>query len=129
MDVYFDGDCPLCVREIAWLRRLDRHARLHLIDIASPDFEAPEGKTHETLMAEMHVRTADGKWRKGVDAFAAMYRAVGIIPIAMLLESKLLKPIAERAYAIFARNRLRWTGRDVCTNGTCAHKVPPNVAA
>ena len=32
--VWFDGACPLCVREIAWMRRLDRRNAIAFVDVS-----------------------------------------------------------------------------------------------
>ena len=50
-----DGDCPLCAREVAMLRRLDRgRGRLGFDDIAAPGFDAARyGATHAELMARI----------------------------------------------------------------------------
>ncbi len=33
VEVFFDGECPLCMREIRMLRRLDRKDRIRFTDI------------------------------------------------------------------------------------------------
>ena len=35
--VWFDGGCPLCRREIALMRRLDRRGAITFVDAASAD--------------------------------------------------------------------------------------------
>jgi predicted DCC family thiol-disulfide oxidoreductase YuxK len=63
-EVFYDGDCPLCVREIAALRALDRHGRVRFTDIADPRFDpAREGlPSWQTLMDRIHGRVlADRK--------------------------------------------------------------------
>ena len=40
MEVFYDGGCSICDREVQLWRRLDRRQRLRLIDIASPDLAA-----------------------------------------------------------------------------------------
>ena len=40
VQVFYDGDCPLCAKEIALLRRLDRRQRVWFTDIAGPEFDA-----------------------------------------------------------------------------------------
>ena len=34
--VWFDGACPLCAREIAWMRRLDRRNAIAFVDVSRP---------------------------------------------------------------------------------------------
>lgn len=68
IEVFYDGDCPLCSREIAMLRRLDRRQRIRFVDIAAPGFDASAmGASREALMARIHGRLPDGRssrvWR------------------------------------------------------------------
>ncbi|MGZ0167798.1 MAG: DCC1-like thiol-disulfide oxidoreductase family protein [Planctomycetales bacterium] len=36
--MFYDGDCPLCLRETNFIRRLNRNRRVCFTNIASPDF-------------------------------------------------------------------------------------------
>ena len=38
LEAFYDGACPLCLREVNLLRRLDRHNRVQFTDISSPSF-------------------------------------------------------------------------------------------
>src|SRR5688572_7223684 len=81
-EVFYDGDCPLCRREIAGLLRLDRKHRITFTDIARPDFDATSlGLTHERMMAKIHGRTADGTLVEGVEVFRQLYSALGFAPL------------------------------------------------
>jgi predicted DCC family thiol-disulfide oxidoreductase YuxK len=118
-----DGDCPLCAREVAMLRRLDRgRGRLAFDDIAAPDFDASRyGRTQVELMARIHGVLPDGTLIEGVEVFRRAYAAVGLGWLVAPTRWPLLRPLADGAYRWFARNRLRLTGRnDVCTPDRCA---------
>ena len=39
-EVFYDGECPLCMREIRMLRRMDRRGRIRFTDIAAPGLDA-----------------------------------------------------------------------------------------
>jgi len=118
VEVFYDGDCPLCQREISMLRRWDRHEKIRFTDIASPSFDAGVvGKSHADLMAQMHGRLPDGTWLQGVEVFRRLYAAVGFKRLAMLSRLPLISQILNLGYAVFARNRLRLTGR--CTAESC----------
>ena len=39
IEVFYDGECPFCRREIAMLKVLDRHHRIRATDIAASDFD------------------------------------------------------------------------------------------
>ncbi len=123
VEVFFDGGCPLCRREINMLRRWDRHHRIRFTDIDAPSFRAAElGKTQEDLMAHIQGRLADGTWISGVEVFRQLYSAVGLGWIVMLTRLPILSHMLDWGYVLFAKNRLRLTGR--CSAGTCSIDNP-----
>jgi predicted DCC family thiol-disulfide oxidoreductase YuxK len=120
--VLYDGECPLCAREVAMLRRLDRgRGRVDFEDIAAPDFDpARHGHTHAELMARIHGVLPDGAVIEGVEVFRRAYAAVGLGWLVAPTRWPILRPLADAAYRWFARNRLRLTGRDDCPSERCA---------
>lgn len=75
--VWYDGACPLCLREIALMRRLDRRQAITFIDVATPDAVCPIDR--RALLARFHARDVDGQMLSGAAAFAAMWRAIDIL--------------------------------------------------
>lgn len=125
--ILVDGDCPLCEREAAMLRRMDAgRGRLALVDISEPDFDASRyGRSHETLMARIHGVRPDGTVIEGVEVFRRAYAAVGRGWLLAWTAWPGLRVAADAAYRWFARNRLRWTGReDACEGDRCAVPEP-----
>lgn len=124
LEVFYDGECPLCVREIGFLRRRDKRGRVRFTDIASADFardEATLGITWERLMDRIHARLSDGSWIEGVEVFRRLYGAVGLGWLLAPTRVPGLRQLADWAYRVFAKNRLKWTGR--CGPDGCA--LPP----
>jgi len=120
VEVFFDGDCPLCMREIRMLRKRDHAQRIQFTDIAAPDFDARlYGVTRAELMAKIRGRLADGTWIEGVEVFRQLWGAVGFRRLVALSRLPLVSHVLRGLYHLFARNRLRLTGR--CgPDGTCA---------
>ncbi|MBS1151370.1 MAG: hypothetical protein H6Q89_3068 [Myxococcaceae bacterium] len=123
-EVFFDGACPLCTREIALLQRLDRRERIRFTDIAAPGFDAgPVGVGWAQLMDRIHGRLPDGTLLEGVEVFRRLYQAVGFGPLVAATRLPGISHLLELAYRRFAKNRLRLTGR--CVEGGCAlHSRP-----
>jgi len=118
VEVFFDGACPLCLREITMLRRLDRRDRIRFTDIAAEGFDPAEvGRSWQALMERIHGRLPDGTLLEGVEVFRRLYAAVGFGPVVALTRLPGLSHLLELAYRAFARNRLRLTGR--CLDGQC----------
>jgi len=119
VEVFYDGACPVCVREMGVVRKLDRRARVRFTDIAAPGFSAAaHGKTHEEFMRRMQARLPDGSFVDGVEAFRRVYAAVGFRRLAALSRVPGLAQALDWGYAKFAANRLRLTGR--CDGDVCA---------
>ena len=118
VEVFFDGACPLCRREINLLRRLDRRRRVLFTDISDAGFVPEEhGKAMPDLMAQIHGRLPDRTWIVGLEVFRRLYAAVGFRRLVAATRLPLVSHGLEIGYRLFAKNRLRLTGR--CSSDTC----------
>jgi predicted DCC family thiol-disulfide oxidoreductase YuxK len=120
--VLYDGDCPLCSREVRFLEKRDRgRGRIHFEDIAEPYFDpGAYGLDARDVMARIHGVLPDGTVIEGVEVFRRAYATVGLGWLVAPTRWPGLRRLAELAYRIFARNRLRWTGRaSACEAGRC----------
>jgi predicted DCC family thiol-disulfide oxidoreductase YuxK len=123
IEVFFDGECPLCVREINMLRRMDRgRGRITFTDIAREGFDASAlGIPWATLMDRIHGRLPDGTIIEGVEVFRRLYSAVGLAPLVSLTRLPGVSQSLDWAYERFAKNRLKLTGRCLPdADGACA---------
>ncbi|MEM7740912.1 MAG: DUF393 domain-containing protein [Pseudomonadota bacterium] len=75
--LFYDGACPLCRREIALMRRLDRRGQLSFENVA--ELDAPVSCTidRNELLAQFHARLPNGQVVRGARAFCEAY---GVIP-------------------------------------------------
>ncbi|CAN5531408.1 DUF393 domain-containing protein [soil metagenome] len=124
VEVFFDGECPLCRREIDMLRRIDRESRIRFTDIAAPGFD-PKAfgleLDHAALMARIHGRRANGELIEGVEVFRELYAAVGFRRLVALSRLPIVRDVMNLGYRFFAKNRLRLTFRKApdCDTGVC----------
>lgn len=115
LEAFYDGACPLCLREVKLLKRLDRQNRILFTDISSPGFKAVEyGKSQDEFMQEMHARLSDGSWITGVEVFRRLYSAVGFRFLVWPSRLPGISGGLDYLYQIFAKKRLSLTGR--CQN-------------
>ena len=118
VEVFYDGACPLCMREIRMLRGRDHRARIRFTDIAVESFDAGAvGLSWTELMNRIHGRLPDGTIIEGVEVFRRLYAAVGFRPLVTLSRAPGISQLLDLAYRLFAKNRLRLTGR--CADGAC----------
>lgn len=103
LEVWYDGTCPLCTREIAVMRRLDRAGAIRFIDVASPGSQCPIDR--KALLERFHARE-NGVMLSGAAAFAAMWRAIPLLrPIGLIARWKPAQALLEIAYLRFLKVR------------------------
>jgi predicted DCC family thiol-disulfide oxidoreductase YuxK len=125
--VLYDGDSPLCSREFRFLEKQDRgRGRIQFEDIAEPSFDpGAYGLAAGMVMARIHGVLPDGTVIEGVEVFRRAYAAVGLGWLVAPTRWPGRRRLAELAYRVFARNRLRWTGRaSGCEAGRCEAVAP-----
>lgn len=111
-EVFFDGQCPLCSREIQLLKKLDKQDKIIFTDISTPSFDANAfGLKQSDFMAEIRGRLQDGKMIAGVEVFRQLYEAVGMKCLVRISRFPIIAQMLDLGYRIFAKNRLRLTGR------------------
>ena len=103
LTVWHDGDCPLCRREIALMRRLDRRGAIRFVDVASGDASCPVDRA--TLLARFHARE-DGRLLSGAAAFAAMWRAIPLLrPLGLAARDRRVLALLDWGYLRFLHAR------------------------
>lgn len=116
VEVFYDGGCPICSREIAVYKRmasadpagpLAQHGAWR--DISPQDAATPAEADRETLMRRFHARRADGRLVSGAAAFFAVWRATPKLAwLGRLLDRQPFIAIADLAYAGFLAVRPLW---------------------
>lgn len=102
--IWYDGSCPLCRREIALMRRLDRRGAIAFVD-AADDAAAGCPVAAQERLSRLHARE-DGRILSGAPAFAAMWRAIPLLrPLGLIARNRAVLALLERAYLAFLRVR------------------------
>lgn len=102
--LYYDGQCPLCRREISRLRAA-RGAAIALVDIHSLGDETPVDR-HE-LLRTLHLRRADGQWLRGADANVSAWDNTDKARWLALLRWPVARHIVDLGYRLWAAWRYR----------------------
>jgi predicted DCC family thiol-disulfide oxidoreductase YuxK len=134
IQVFFDGACVVCSREIAHYVRMDQEQRLIPIDISHSDFDPkPYGITLDDFMYELHVIDQRGRVYRGVEGFWAIWQAfpssTALGLLGSLITLPLVNPLARLSYKVFARLRpFLPKHKDLCESGTCriGKRKPPH---
>lgn len=110
----YDGACPLCVREVNFLKRKDNDRGLiAFVDIAADDYDPKDnaGIDFETAMGRIHAVLPDGAIVQNVEVFRQTYDILGIGWIYAITKIPLVGRIADALYGVWADYRLLLTGR------------------
>jgi predicted DCC family thiol-disulfide oxidoreductase YuxK len=110
----YDGDCPLCLREVNFLRQKDAGRGLvSFVDIADDAYEptAHGGIDFATAMGRIHAVLPDGTVIRNVEVFRRIYSILGIGWIYAPTRWPLIGPVVDQVYDLWADWRLQVTGR------------------
>lgn len=122
LTILYDGQCPLCVKEMRSLMRADLKHKIQLADINAPDFATrfPE-VSHHAAMSKLHGYLEDQSSKTlltGLDVTYHAWRLVGKGWLIAPLRWPVIKVIADYCYLKFAKHRFtlsRWlTGQARC---------------
>jgi predicted DCC family thiol-disulfide oxidoreductase YuxK len=109
--VWHDGACPLCQREMALMRRLDRRRQITFIDVNAGTCPLDRA----AMLARLHAREEGGTIVIGAAAFAAMWRAIPLLrPLGLIAGRPPALALLEWLYTCFLRVRprlQRWARR------------------
>lgn len=97
--VWHDGACPLCRREIATMRRLDRRGAIRFIDASEGGNLCPIDQA--ARLRRFHAEE-NGRMLTGAAAFAALWRAIPILrPFGLAARNPIILGTLEFAYRGF----------------------------
>ncbi len=118
----YDGGCPLCLREIDFLKSKDELNKIDFVDINDVNYNPILFKniTYSEAMSNLHGILENGNIIKGLDVLAYSYELIGLGWIYYPLKNEFLSPILRLIYKYWAKYRLKITGRSniekLCTS-------------
>ncbi|KAK9810504.1 hypothetical protein WJX72_011884 [[Myrmecia] bisecta] len=110
----YDGDCPLCMREVNMLRRRDEgKGKIDFVDVASPDYDPADnaGISYKQAMGTIHALLPDGRVVTNIEVFRRLYEAVGLGWVYAITKYEPVAKAADAVYGVWAKYRLPITGR------------------
>lgn len=102
LTVLYDGDCPLCSREIAWYRQKPANEPIRWVNLRDPAARLPDGIERKAALARFHVVHANGAVATGAAGFLRLWRVYpGLGRAARLLSRPWALAVLERGYRLF----------------------------
>jgi predicted DCC family thiol-disulfide oxidoreductase YuxK len=114
IELLYDGECPLCMREVNFLKRRDADRGLvAFVNIADDDYSPAEhgGVDFETAMGRIHAVLPDGTVIKNIEVFRRVYDILGMGWVYAATRLPIVGAIVDWLYGIWADWRLALTGR------------------
>lgn len=108
----YDGECPICKREVCFLQSKGNQSKVKFIDITSKEFLAVHNTIdYQTAMSQIHAIDSKGNLLVGIPAFAAVYARCQLLVTSTLLRIPFIESTLKPLYKLFAKYRLLITGR------------------
>lgn len=110
----YDGDCPLCMREVRFLQKKDQGRGLvKLVDIADDNYEPSLhcNIDYKSAMGRIHAVLPDGTVLTDIEAFRYVYEVLGMGWVYAITKLPIVGKVANWLYSIWAKLRLPLTGR------------------
>ena len=121
-DIFMDGSCSFCRWTQAKIVPYDSGGRLRFLDYNDPAVAVQAPFSRAALDNEMHIRTPDGVWLRGFEAWLSLLR---VLPkLAWLGRFASMPPMrwmGPYVYAFIARHRYSLPGAPArCETDSCA---------
>ena len=104
LTLLFDGGCPLCVREVRFLRGRDRHHRIAFVDIDASYYDPPAyaGISYRMARGRIHAWKSNGDVLQDIAVFREAYRLIGLGWLYALARWPFVAPLGYLAYGCWA---------------------------
>ena len=125
LTIFFDGDCPLCLREVDFLQSRNKKAYLEFININCSDFDLYINHeiTYKKAMERIHALRSDGSLIKDIEVFQEAYELIGLGWVYAPTKLPIINKLVEFLYGLWAKYRLKITLRppleDLCSKRIC----------
>lgn len=110
----YDGDCGLCTRSVAWVRRHDRRGRVRAVPAQDPEGQAAlataglAGVEARTLVLFTTGRRGRRAWLRSAGTVRLLWTVGGAWRVAGAALWLVPWPLRELGYRLVARNRRRF---------------------
>jgi predicted DCC family thiol-disulfide oxidoreductase YuxK len=125
-DIFIDGSCSFCRWTRAKVEPYDSRSRLRFLDYNDREVAAQAPFSRSELDQEMHMRTPQGTWLKGFEAWLAILRVLPRFAwLGWIASLPPLRWLGPPLYGFIARHRYSLPGAPArCEGDTCPLPAP-----
>ena len=113
--VYYDGDCPLCIKSRNRYEKLSGDAGENVcwFDITGAEEHLREiGINPQNALMELHVEDQNHRILSEIDAYILLMKKVPLLrPLVYLIDLPVIRPILAKVYHRRVNRRLKRSGR------------------
>ena len=113
--VYYDGACPVCVKDRYRYEKLSGSAgkNVYWFDITGQDERLHRiGIDPQKALMELHVKNTDQQILSEIDAYILLMKKVPLLrPLPWLIGLPLIRPMLSKVYHWRVNTRLKRSGR------------------
>ena len=109
----YDGQCPLCLREVNFLKDKDKSNFIKFVDISNSDYSPVKFRniSYDDAMSNLHGILSNGNVIKGLDVLILSYELIDMSWLYAPAKIPYISGIIRAFYRFWAKNRLKITGR------------------
>jgi predicted DCC family thiol-disulfide oxidoreductase YuxK len=104
LTIYYDGNCPLCLAEIVFLKRYNHKGLLEFVSLQSLDASCNDIHC-ELAMKTIHGRLGENEIIVGPEVFYQAYQRTDLRLINDLFSLRVVRFFYAKFYALFAKYR------------------------
>ena len=106
LTIFYDGDCPLCLAEIHFLKQHNQRSLIVFTSLQQLDSSNSDIKC-ELALKTIHAKLGTNEIITGPDVFYEAYKRTDLRLINYLFSIKLFRLIYAKFYVLFAKYRLQ----------------------
>ena len=119
LTVFYDSNCPLCMKEMLHLHECDNDGLIKLVDLHAAELANSYPYINkDRAMKKLHGQLDSGEMLYGLDVTCKAWTLVGKYHWLKILRWPIIKPLADMSYVFFARYReiiaFIFTGKKRC---------------
>ena len=120
-DIFLDGSCSFCQWSRTRIEPYDSGGRVRFLDYNDPAVAALAPFPRTDLDQEMHMRTPEGNWLRGFEAWLALLRVLPKLAwLGWIASLPPLRWLGRPLYGFIARHRYSLPGAPKrCESDTC----------
>jgi predicted DCC family thiol-disulfide oxidoreductase YuxK len=104
LTIYYDGECPLCLAEILFLKQHNQRGLLEFVSLQNLDANCHDINC-ELAFKTIHARLGDSEIIVGPEVFYEAYKRTDLRTVQYLFSFRVVRFVYARFYVLFAKYR------------------------